>query len=147
MFLFLTCIIRSSKLYPWHSGKQFRFMSIMYWKSGYCVVFKPEPQISLLFTKQIKFNRQNYLNRNVLSGIKNSCLLELLTVSSTNSLIFTQVPLPKGKEGKLPNNMRKLALASISYKNVNDFKTKNWYETYRELPQRFVWFYGSKFPI
>ena len=70
IFLFLTCIMRSNKLYAWHSGKQFRFMSIMYWKSGDCVVFKSELRTTFLFTKQIKFNRQNYLNRNVLSCIK-----------------------------------------------------------------------------
>ena len=98
MFLFLTCVIRSNKLYmyAWHSGKQFRFISIMYCISEDCVVL-PEPQTSSLFTKQIKFNGQNYLEKSVLSCIKNSCLLVLLTISSTKSLIFIQFPLSKGK--------------------------------------------------
>ena len=89
----------------------------MYCISEDCVVL-PEPRTSSFFTKQIKFNRQNYLNRSILSCIKNSCLLALLTISSTKSLIFIQFPLPKGKWGKLSNNMRKLALGSVSYKNV-----------------------------
>ena len=80
--------------------------------------YQAEHRTSSLFTKQIKFNRQNYLNRSVLSCIKNSCLLALLSISSTKSLIFIQFQLPKGKEGKLPNNMRKLSLGSVKYKNV-----------------------------
>ena len=96
MFLLLTCVIRSKKLYTWLSGKQFRFISIMYCISEDCVVL-PEPRTSSLFTKQIKFNGQNYLKRSVLFCIKNSCLLELLTIFSTKSLIFIQFPLPRGK--------------------------------------------------
>ena len=71
MFLFLTCVIRSNKLYTWLSGKQFRFISIMYCKSGDWYYLNPKP---LLFSQ----NRSNLTDKTIWKEA--SCLVSKTAV-------------------------------------------------------------------